>query len=172
MASTIEIGDLIRALGRAKATFVAQVTAGSTTTTINLAGLNLGTANLAGDLVLLDAGALGTGSAPTLAEISGNTAATLTVPALSAAPAVGYSLWIFVASTVQTADLSVQSITIPAGDTWEISSGQDVSFYTLTNNGTLRVDGILRVQGLIQGSGSVLIQGPGGQIITGAFTGA
>jgi hypothetical protein len=100
-AETIQIGDLIRALGHGRATFVAQVASGSTATTINLAGLNLGSANLAGNLVLLDAGALGAGSAPTIATISSNTATSLTVPALSQAPATGANLWIFAVATVQ-----------------------------------------------------------------------
>jgi hypothetical protein len=101
MSATVEIQDLIEALGHGRATFVAQVASGSTATTINLAGLNLGSANLAGNLVLLDAGALGAGSAPTIATISSNAATSLTVPALSQAPATGTNLWIFAVATVQ-----------------------------------------------------------------------
>lgn len=92
---TIEYGDLVRALGRGQASFQGAVGASSTTTQINLAGIDLGTSNLAGELVMLEAGALGAGTAATLATISGNTATALTVPALSAAPATGSRLWIF-----------------------------------------------------------------------------
>lgn len=95
MALTIELGDLVRALGRARASFTASVGPDSTDTTIQIAGLNLGSADLAGALVLLQAGALGAGSAATLASVTANTDTTLTVPALPAAPAAGYSLWIF-----------------------------------------------------------------------------
>jgi hypothetical protein len=98
---TIELGDLIRALGHNKATFAAHVAAGASATSIPLADLNLGTANLAGNLVLLDAGALGAGSQPTLATISSNTATTLTVPALPTAPARGATVWIFAVATIQ-----------------------------------------------------------------------
>jgi hypothetical protein len=93
--------DFILALGHARATFVAQVGSGSTTTQINLAGLNLGNANLTGNLVLLDAGALGAGSLPTIATISGNTATSLTVSALPTAPVAGSNLWIFTVATIQ-----------------------------------------------------------------------
>jgi len=101
VSGTIGIADLIRALGRGRATFVAHVGAGSTTTSIPLADLNLGSANLAGNLALLDAGALGSGSQPTVATISSNTATVLTVPALSAAPAEGSAVWIFAVATIQ-----------------------------------------------------------------------
>lgn len=98
---TIQIGDLIRALSRARATATAHVGSGATTTTIPLADLNLAGENLAGNFVLLDAGALGTGSPPTFATIQSNTATSLTVSALSAAPQQGSELWIFAVATIQ-----------------------------------------------------------------------
>jgi len=106
MASTIQQGDLARALGKAGATFVAHIGPNATTTTIPLADLNLGSNNLAGDLVLIQAGALGSGSVDTLAVISSNTSTSLTVSsALSAAPAAGYAVWIYRIATIQ-ADVS------------------------------------------------------------------
>ena len=102
MASTIQQGDLARALGKAGATFVAHIGPNATTTTIPLADLNLGSNNLAGDLVLIQAGALGSGSVDTLAVISSNTSTSLTVSsALSAAPAAGYAVWIYRIATIQ-----------------------------------------------------------------------
>jgi hypothetical protein len=121
MSSTIGIQNLIQALGRGRATFVAHVGAGATTTTIPLVDLNLGGTNLAGNLVLLDAGALGPGSQPTVATISSNTATSLTVPALSTAPVQGATVWIFAVAAVQ-ANISeniaqVGGRTLPVGQT-------------------------------------------------------
>jgi hypothetical protein len=93
--------DLILALGQARATFVAHVGPGATTTSIPLADLNLGAQNLGGNIVLLAAGALGAGTPPTLATISSNTATTLTVPALAKAPAAGAAVWVYVLATIQ-----------------------------------------------------------------------
>jgi len=120
--SSVEIGDLIRALGRARATFVAHVGPGATTTTIPLADLDLGSANLSGNLALLDAGALGPATPPTIATISSNTAASLTVPALSAAPAEGSTVWLFSVATIQAsaseniAQWSGTAVAAPQGD--------------------------------------------------------
>jgi len=101
-SSTIQIQDLIQALGRGRATFSAQVAAGSTATQINLAGINLGSANLTGNLVLLDAGTLGPGTPPTVVTITSNTATSLTVPSMGQAiPQIGYNLWIFTMATIQ-----------------------------------------------------------------------
>lgn len=197
MSSTIGIQNLIQALGDGRATFVAHVGPGATTTTIPLADLNLGAANLAGNLVLLDAGALGTGSAPTVTTISSNTATSLTVPALSGAPAQGATLWIFAVATIQanvsenvaqvggqtvpTDDsgntrapvtefrLEVFAATVPAGAVRHVGSGDDVAYQDLTINGTYRVDGVLRCGNLTVGAGGVLITGPGGEVETAAF---
>jgi hypothetical protein len=101
MSSTLQYGDMVRALGKAGATFVAHIASGATTTAIPLADLNLGSNNLANDLVLIQAGALGTGSVDTLITISSNTATVLTVPVLSAAPSAGYTVWIYRLATIQ-----------------------------------------------------------------------
>jgi len=101
VGATVQIQDLILALSHGRATFPAEVGPGSTTTQINLAGLNLNNINLAGNFVMLDAGALGSGSPPTVTTISSNTATALTVPALPQAPTTGSLLWIFAVATIQ-----------------------------------------------------------------------
>ena len=102
MGATIQIQDLNAGLEHSRSPFVAQVGSGSTTMQINLAGLALEDGvNLAGNLVLLDAGALGQGSPPTVTTISGNTATSLTVPALPQAPVAGANLWIIPIATIQ-----------------------------------------------------------------------
>jgi len=195
--SSVEIGDLIRALGRARATFVAHVGPGATTTTIPLADLDLGSANLSGNLVLLDAGALGAASPPTIATISSNTATSLTVPALSAAPAEGSTVWIFSVATIQvgasenityvggspvpTDDSGnprvpvtiyathVFSATVPTGAYRLLTSGEEEGYYTLTVYGYYAVEGQLDCQSLTIETGGKVSVLPGGTIQMGIF---
>ena len=116
MGATVQIQDLILALSHGRATFPAEVGPGSTTTQINLAGLNLNNINLAGNFVMLDAGALGSGSPPTVTTISSNTATALTVPALPQAPTTGSLLWIFRVEAIRDV-VPLTSITNQAANT-------------------------------------------------------
>lgn len=100
MADTVQIGDLVQALSHARATFAGQVGTGSTTTVINLEGLDLGSESLVGNFVLLDAGALGAGSTPQVASITANTDKSITVGALPIAPATGANIWIYQVATI------------------------------------------------------------------------
>lgn len=98
----IGLQNLAQLLGQARADFEASVAATSTDLTLVLSGLNLGSVSMANGYVLLDAGALGTGTPKTLAQISSNTATTLTLTAaLSAVPATGADLWLYTENTVQ-----------------------------------------------------------------------
>lgn len=97
----IGLQNLAQLLGQARADFEASVAATSTDLTLVLSGLNLGSVSMANGYVLLDAGALGTGTPKTLAQISSNTATTLTLTAaLSAVPATGANLWLYTETTV------------------------------------------------------------------------
>jgi hypothetical protein len=172
MSSTIGIQNLIQALGRSRATFVAHVGAGATTTTIPLADLNLGGTNLAGNLVLLDAGALGPGSQPTVATISSNTATSLTVPALSTAPVQGATVWIFAENTINVYS-SDQIVSSPLSSPVTMQNAA-----TATGLGTaLPVSGMgtARIALSITGTATVTWVGvgpDGGQYTLYAFSGA
>jgi len=172
MPGTIEQGDLIAALGRGRATFVGHIGSGATTTTIPLADLNLGTANLAGDFVLLDGGALGSGSVPQVAVISSNTATSLTVPALSAAPGAGYAVWIFTTATINAnvaeniAQVGGQNVptyagtptvptagtvltAVPEGSAASIAANGNIVSFTPTANGLVRARFTLSVASVV-----------------------
>jgi hypothetical protein len=174
MSSTLQYGDMVRALGKAGATFVAHIASGATTTAIPLADLNLGSNNLANDLVLIQAGALGTGSVDTLTTISSNTATVLTVPALAAAPSAGYTLWIYRLATIQAvvtasdniAQVGGQNVltyagtpTIPTagtvltamaeGSVASIAANGNIVSFTPTTNGLARVRFTLSVASVV-----------------------
>lgn len=93
---TIGQADLAALLHLASAAATGNVAAASTTTVINLQGVNLGNIDLTGGWVLFDAGALGTGFPPTFANIASNTATSITLSsALLSAPSKGPDLWLF-----------------------------------------------------------------------------
>jgi len=101
MASTLQRGDMAAIMAHARATFMAHIGPNATTTNIPLADLNLGSTNWAGNWVELQEGALGSGSARTVAQISSNTATAITLSsALSAAPSAGYAVWLYDTATI------------------------------------------------------------------------
>jgi len=152
----------------------------------------------AGNLVLLDAGALGAASPPTIATISSNTATSLTVPALSAAPAEGSTVWIFSVATIQVStseDLTyvggspvptddsgnprvpvtvyathVFSATVPTGAYRLLTSGEEEGYYTLTVYGYYAVEGQIDCKSLNIDTGGKVSVLPGGAIQIGIFT--
>jgi len=101
MALTIQRGDMAAIIAHARATFMAHIAPGATTTNIPLADLNLGSTNWAGNWVEFQEGALGSGSPRTVAQIASNTATSITLSsALSAAPSAGYAVWLYDTATI------------------------------------------------------------------------
>ncbi len=123
----MSIGErtLVQDLPFARASAVGFVAAtGSSKGIIALAGVNLGNISFANGWALLEAGALGTDAPPTFAQITSNTATTVTPSAaLSAVPASGYRVWFYAENTINVVTsenvAQVGGVTVPtdgAGD--------------------------------------------------------
>jgi len=173
MASTLQRGDMAAIMAHARATFMAHIGPNATTTNIPLADLNLGSTNWAGNWVEFQEGALGSGSARTVAQIASNTATSITLSsALSAAPSAGYAVWLYDTATINAniaeniAQVGGQNVptyagtpTVPTagtvltavaeGSVASIAANGNIVSFTPTVNGLARVRFTLSVASVV-----------------------
>jgi hypothetical protein len=131
MPGNIGPQNLALLLGQVRADFQASVGKDSTATDIVLYGLDLGTVDLAGGYVLLDAGALGADSVKTLASISSNTATTLTVPTLGTSPVTGANLWVYSENTINV--VAAENVAQWGGATVKAANSNGVVLFTVAD---------------------------------------